>query len=251
MATAAYATQADQRTALRARLGQGTSSEVLSDAEIDECLSAALWETNRRDPLWFFSSFTASANTQRYLATSFAPTNKVGPMEVYWGRSGAGSGCATPGIFSSLGDAYQWMIGQILGGQPGQVLVDTAALEIWAYRYTALQRYLGGRGWEGEDGYVWLDPIPTTATAVYYMCPIERYATALSMTREHIEALMDYAVYRGALLMAAKQSEIASVNMAGGKLIGTAGGMVYMRIAEDALARFEARLQLPAVVSPL
>lgn len=250
MATQAYASQAAQRQALRYRVGQGTSTEVLDDSEIDECLISALREINRLDPSWYLGHFSAVADQQRYLISAFAPSTKNGPMQVFWGPTGSEGTCSTPGIFTSLGDAYSWMIRNLLQ-QGTQIFLDESALEIGARRYAVLQRYLGGKGWEDRDGYVWLDPVPTTPVEVYYLCPIDRFATALATDGEYSEALMDFATYRAAQLLSGKQSEVVSASGGRGTIVGTSGGKIYFEIADRALKSFRERMAIAPNVSTL
>jgi hypothetical protein len=227
-------------------VGQGTSTEILSDDEIDECLLAGLLEVNLRDPLWFFSSFTTVANTQRYSIAAMGITTKIGPLEVFW-RPGAGDAtCSTPGIFSSLGDLHDFILSNILGGAGQIPYIDEAALELNARFNSTLQRYLGGRGWEENDGFVYLEPRPGSGgEAVYFYAPIERFGTAVAVTREYSEALMSFAEYKAALLCMSKQSEVKAARMGGGKSVETMGGEFYWKMAETAKRRFEDSMVAP------
>jgi hypothetical protein len=239
MAAQKYATQAAQRTALRYRVGQGTSTEILEDGEIDECLDAARDEINRMCPLWSLVTFPTVANQQRYNTVEASiPAAAIGKAKVFW-KGGAFNGCSSTGLFTQFGDTYAWVAFEILNGTYNRLVVDQTALMIAARNYVALQDYFGGRGMHLDNNEIWLDPIPgADGINVYYFISVARFATSVSVDTEYSEAFMDYAEMKANDLLALKQSEVASVNCGLGGGTATAGGRIYYNKARNAENRF-------------
>jgi hypothetical protein len=231
--SAAVESAAAQIVSLRARVGQGTSTEIFSDAEASTCLDAAHRELNRMLPVEELKSFLTVALQQAYTETeagvdadAFRPIKKV-----FWKGTAA---CSCDG----LGDSYAVVLDALLAGTY-PLRVDYAAYEMMARNYSIIQRYIGGRGKQMEDGKIWLDPIPSAAVRVYYFERRPRFSTRAEVNQQFYELFMDYAEFKACQLLAAKQSEFASVKGgAFGKTIGTAGGRIYQEMALDARRRF-------------
>jgi len=239
VATQAYPTAADQRDDLRARVGQATNVLILSDDECNRCLAAGLRQLNLHAPAWSFGSFLTIAAQQRYAIATVAPSTKIGKMRVFWQPGGGGGTCATPGIFSSLGDLTDFVLVNVLGTSGVIPYIDEASLELNARFNATIERYLGGAGWEAEDGYVYLDPRPSASgDSVYFYAPVQRFATALAVDYEWSEALMSYAEYIAFGLLAGKQSEVAGATCSNGKGVRTMGGTTYLTMRKESHDKF-------------
>lgn len=235
---------------LRARVGQGTSTAIFTDAIATTCLNAALRVVNKRDPLWLFDSFTTTANQQRYTLTEVGVNaTLIGAMEVFWRPNGGAGTCSTPGIFSYLGDLYDFVLNNLLGGHGQIPYVNESALELNARFNSVVQRYLGGRGWLEKDNFVYLEPRPSAGgDSVYFYAEIARFADPEDVTDDYAEALMAYAEYKAATLLAAQRGGAMSAQLVPGLSVKTDGGATYRAMADAAYQRFLDELALPADV---
>jgi hypothetical protein len=237
-----YASLAAQLTALRYRVGQGTSTEIVDDSELTECLNAALRELNRMASLWVLGSFDTVAGQQRYTETEAnVPSNAYRPIhKIFWGYNGAVADPISAGLLNSCGCLP--VACMLMDGYPIDAF-DPAAREIIARDWSLFQRYLGGRGKQLKDDYIWLDPEPGSVQTVYYFVRTPRFAASDDVDDQWAEALMDLAEAKACMLIAGKQSEVERVSAGFGKSVTTAGGRIYHRMAKDAEYRFYQAVQ--------
>lgn len=256
MAAQAYADQPALRLALRYRVGQydaaAATDSVLSDAELDEALDAGRNKINKSAAgLSQFGSFQVVAAQQRYTAAQAGfPSSKLGRAKIFW-NGGQSLIADTPSVFGSI-DSLTWLFNVMVSGNAIPPYIDETRLFLASKFNATVERYFGGRGWEGADDYVWLSPIPAASgTSVYWLCPIERYSTALAVTREHSEALMCWAAAQAFTALSAKASEMMKASDGGLVSVWTDGGVRHAEFAKQLKAEFWAQFRVPSAIRRL
>lgn len=220
---------------LSMRVGQAECGELLSVDELAACMESARREINTMRPLKYFSSFPVQSGVQRYAADAVLPNNYLEGAQFYWLGGSSGS-CSTIGLFGQYGDIYTFIFNNLVntGGQ----YIDQMRFETVFKQYSIIRRYFNARGWLGDDGYVWLDPVPSATDVCYYSADVPRFPTVLSINEKWAEPFFDYAEYKACTLLALKQSEVMRATYGPGKAIETSGGRIYADRAKEARTRF-------------
>lgn len=231
------------RQALRMRIGQGQSCEVIADAEVDECLEAARREINRMSPMFYWGSFTTTPNVQRYSAASIFPNNYLPNATIFWLGGTPAGGCSDFTLFPGYGSQWDVMLASMYALRNSAVDYERIAYVV--RQYSKMQRVFKARGWLERDGYVWLDPVPGSAVEVFFAVDIPHFSTVLSIDEYFAEPFFDFATHKACELLAGKQSEVASVDDGGGKSARTAAGKVYWDMSVAAQKRFYQAMQAP------
>lgn len=256
MASAAFASAADQITALRGLCGQGTSSALLSDAAMTYSLQAARREVNRRRPKYQFGHFTTTATTKQYSGASAGtpPTSALDELKVYWRGDGS---VWVPGLLFDTYELWDPTDAQLIEFARRPLTdVDRKLLKLLLADGTAylsqemiqeaiegfdhLNKRFSGRAWE-DAGTITLEPTPTTTgTSVYWMAKVPRITAPELVGEDFVEALMTYATKLACEALAAIHSHVARVETGTGKSIASAAGVQYAGQAQRAAYRFEA-----------
>jgi len=227
--------QADLFTVLRTRVG--TTDEILSNTQALTFLEDARVEINQRKPKIVLGSFSTVADQQFYSTTqaNVPATWTGGKLFVFWRGGGSGGACSSIPLGPYNYDASDVLLAAIYGG----TTLSAWEIDRVISQYNYFLRRFGARGWMTEGNQILLSPAPTAVETVYYLVPIERFATVTDIDIEYRDVFWLFAVHGAANRLAALQGEIASSEGPDGKDVSTAAGMRWREQADACINRFE------------
>lgn len=160
--TAQYTNAAGFRDYLRRAVGHPNSTVLLPDATCDDVVNDA-FETAMRDfALVDVATFPTVVDQQQY--SSLLPAAGIAIKRVFWPIPAE---CATLAL--RLDDRIGPLLTEVVSEDGARIAKDPGLLELELLRDARLQRLAGGGAHIENGRSVYLDPVPSTVTTVYFV----------------------------------------------------------------------------------